>query len=617
MRRHRRERSGHAGRLALFRWRAVGPLLVFLAVLLVIWALVGERVVKTQLEAALSSALGTEVDVARLRIREAEAALDLSGLAIADPRDPRRNLVEAASVVVDLDPAPLAEKKLVVDRLALTGLRLGTLRARPARPADPQSPTGRLLRATEQWAREKFQFPALALGRLDTVKALVLDPSRLATVQAAEALARAADSARGDLAGALARLQVRSLADSAAALATRLAQADPRKLGIAGVADAAAGAQRTLQGIAQLRQRLAELEGTGRHALDALEQGVEDLDGARQRDYAFARGLLALPALEGPAIGSALFGKPSVDFFQRGLYYAQVARRYLPPGLEPWKRPGPRRARMAGTTVEFPRQNEYPRFLLRDGEVDLSFGSGRVALAVSGLSSQPALYGKPILFQASGRLGGAVPVRVELHGLADHTGPVPRDSAAARIEGVELPDLALPGLPFTVHPGPSSVRLAFALHGDRLAGRWEIAAPAARWLADTARLARGSVVERAVWRVLQGLTELSVRAELGGTIANPALRVSSNLDAAVAAQLRALVGEDVEKAERMARQEVDRFLAEPLARMQTRVGEFRVLARERLPLELKQLDEVERRLRAELKRLTGPAGGLINLPRVP
>jgi uncharacterized protein (TIGR03545 family) len=617
MRRHRRDRTGRGARFQLFRWRAVGPLLFFLAVFLIVWALFGERVVKTQLESALGTALGTQVDLAGLRIREADAAVDLSGLAIADPRNPRRNLLEAGAIVVDLDPAPLAEKKLVVDRLALSDLRLGTPRSRPARPADPRSPAGRLLRATEQWAREKFQFPALALGRLDTLKSLVLDPSRLATVQAAEALARRADSARTTLAGALERLQVRTLADSATALAARLARADPRKLGIAGMKDAAAAAQRTLQGIAQVRQRLGDLERTGQSTLELLEQGVNDLDAARQRDYALARGLLALPALEGPDIGGALFGKPSVEVFQRALYYAELARRHLPPGLQPWNRPGPRRARMAGTTVEFPRRNEYPRFLLRDGVVDLSFGSGQVALEVSGLSSQPALYGKPTVFRASGRLGGAAPVRLELQGVVDHAGEVPRDSVAARIEGVNLPDLALPGLPFTVHPGRSSLLLGFTLHGDRLAGRWEIGAPAARWTADTARLAGQSVVERAVWRVLEGLTELRVRAELGGTIANPSLRVSSNLDAAIAAQLRALVGREVEKAERMARQEVDRLVAEPLALVRSRVGEFQTLARERLPLEARQLGEVERRLQAELKRFAGPAGGLLDLPRLP
>ena len=72
----------------------------------------------------------------------------------ANPRDPRRNLLEAGGITIDLDPVPLAEKKIVVDRLTLSGLKFLTTRTTPAHPADPNSPVARLLRGTEQDYRE-------------------------------------------------------------------------------------------------------------------------------------------------------------------------------------------------------------------------------------------------------------------------------------------------------------------------------------------------------------------------------------------------------------------------------------------------------------------------------
>src|SRR6185436_3569296 len=138
----------------IFRWRAVGPLLFFLLLFGLAWLIFSDRVARRLVAADLSETLGTEVDVAQLRIRETDAAIDLGGLAVADPRNRMRNLLEAGTITLRLDPAPLVEKKFVVNQLTLSGLRFLTARKTPARPADPNSPTGKLLSEVLSWAEE-------------------------------------------------------------------------------------------------------------------------------------------------------------------------------------------------------------------------------------------------------------------------------------------------------------------------------------------------------------------------------------------------------------------------------------------------------------------------------
>ena len=175
----------NAPRFKIFRWRAVGPLLLFAVLLAVLWLIFADTIARKEAESNLSAVLGTEVDIASLRIREADAAVDIGGLQIADPRNPARNLFEVGAITLDLEPIPLTEKKIAIDHLRLSGLRFLTQRKTPARPADPNSPAGRLLRETEQWAKDKFQFPKLALGRIDSAKNLVLSPGQLGSVKAA------------------------------------------------------------------------------------------------------------------------------------------------------------------------------------------------------------------------------------------------------------------------------------------------------------------------------------------------------------------------------------------------------------------------------------------------
>lgn len=604
-------------RFKLFRWRAIGPLLLVAVLLVVLWLLLADQVARYEAATALEEALGTQVDLAGLRIRETETAVDLTGLAIADPRDPRRNLLEAGAITIDLDPVPLAEKKIVVDRLTLSGLTFLTTRATPAHPADPNSPAARLLHSTEQWAREKFQFPTLALGRIDTVKSLVLHPDQLGTVKAAAALVVTADSTRTAFEASLQQLALKPLVDSTSALATRLAQTDPKKLGLAEATTALSDVRQALDRVKQAKARVASLEQSARASFGLLQQGLAGVDAARQRDYALAKSLLELPSFDGPNIGGALFGKPSTDYFQQALFYAKLIERYVPPGLQPWNRPGPVRARRAGTSVEFPRMKEYPRFLLRQGDIDATVGGAGLKLSLAGITSQPALYGRPALLSATGTLGGDHPIRLAVSGLSRHFGASPMDSVVAEVTGVPLPAIAFPGLPFSVDPGRSTVRFAFSLGaGDRLTGTWEVDAPAARWQGDSTRLAAASLVESTVWRVVSGLTQLRIRADLGGTVGSPTIAVRSNLDEVIADRLRGLLGEELAKAEQKARAAVDQIVDGQVASLTARVTALESQALQQLPLQQSQLDDIQRQLDLQLKRFGSRATGALPLPKL-
>jgi uncharacterized protein (TIGR03545 family) len=353
--------------------------------------------------------------------------------------------------------------------------------------------------------------------------------------------------------------------------------------------------------------------------MSRLQQGLADVNDARLKDYAFARGLLQLPSLDAPDIGASLFGGPSTDYFQQALFYAKIAEKYIPPGLQPWNRPGPKRTRLSGTTVEFPKMHEYPRFLLREGDIDLATGAAAqntFKATLANLTSQPALLGLPATLTASGRIAGESPIAVDVSALSRHFGSSPKDSLRARVSGVSLPAINFPGLPFAVEPGRSTLGLGFSLAGDRLAGLWEISSNQVRWKADSTRLRSASLVESTVWRVISGLEQLQVRAELSGTIGNPSLRIHSNLDDAIADRLKSLMGEELAKAEAKARAAVDQLVDQQVTVIQSKVKDLESQAFARLPVERSQLDGVQKQLETQLKRIAGSAAGGIKLPKL-
>jgi uncharacterized protein (TIGR03545 family) len=605
----------------IFRWKAIGPLLLFFAILALLVWIFAEPVARDTTEEASSELLGTEVDLGKLDLLPRQAAVELRALQIADPFVLTRNLVEADGIRLKLNPAALAEKKIVIENLSLQGMRFGTTRKKPARPSRENGFAPQVYRSVQQWANQ-FSVPLLSLTPIDTIRQLVLNPTQLTTVREAQALATRTDSVRKALEQKFQQLDIRPTIDSARQLAEKLAATDPKKLGVDGTRQAIESVRQTLKEIDEAKKRIETLDRDVKSGVQYLGRGAQALDQARARDFAFAKSLLKLPTFDAPEIGSALFGKVSIDRFKQALYWAELAQKYMPPGLLPHPTPGPKRLRAAGSTIEFPKLKEFPQFLLEQGQLDFSIGGtsavqGAYAASVRGLTSTPALYGRPAIVTARRQATGSSIASIDVSAVINHITSRTHDSASAKLQGIKLPSFDLPGVPFRVAPGTGSSSLNFSMRngGADLLGRWAIQSNKVSWLADTTGRQLNQL-ERVVFGVVSGLKELQVVAEVSGSVKAPKLSVSSNLDKAISQRLEAVLGEQVAKAERLARAKVDSLVADKVGPVKKQIASLQGEATQRVQAEQQRLEEVEKRLNAELKRLTGGLAPGIELPKI-
>jgi uncharacterized protein (TIGR03545 family) len=574
--------------VAVFRWKAVVPLLGFAALVVVAWILFADRFARRAAESVGTTVIGARVEIRQLHLALRRGRLEIRGLTVASPFDGFKNLLEAEQLVADLDPVPLLEKKVVIDRLTANGLRFDTPRTTDGRT---RGQADGVMGQVERWAAQ-LQVPVLGLatGKIDVGQ---LDPMQLATPRAAAALATRVDSAQKVWNAALGSSDVSATIDSAKRMVERLRGAKATDLKLLG------DARRTLGEVKKTRDRLAGLERSVRGGAALLQSAVAELSDAKQRDYAFARGLLKLPGLDPPDIAAALFGPAAVQRFQRALYWAELGRRYLPPGLKPHATAGPKRVRRSGTTVRFPRERASPAFLLRTGELSFQLpgqdASRTYAARLNGLTSDPAVYGRPTTLEAA-----APGVRVAA--LLDHVSRTPRDTAAGSITGLALPPVVLPSLPVRLDPGRGTVALSFALTGDAVRARWSVKSDRVRWSRDAAAVP-GSELDALVWRVVSGIPNLEVSASLGGTLAQPRLSVGSNLDRALAERIRAVAGEEIAAAERKVRAQVDSIVEREAGPVRAQVAALTSEVTERLGGQRAQLDQAQKALEQRLKEL--------------
>lgn len=613
-------------RRGIVRWKGIIPLVLVLLAIVVLWLTLGETLLRNTIEEAATKFLGTEVDIARLDVSLRDATVELRGVSIADPFDRMRNLVEADRVRGVLEGRPLLERKIIVRTLLLSGMRTGTARRTASAPAPRNGFAASTLRSLDAWAA-RLRKPVASFTPIDTIRSIVLDPTQLATVKRAIEAATRADSLHDALLAGYRGLALQPVLDSARSLTTRLSGVDPRTLGIDGTRQAVSDVRRTIAQVDSARRRVESLARDAKAGVALVDDELHALDDARRADYAFARSLLKLPSIEGPDLGGALFGDVSIDRFQKIMYWAEMAQKYVPPGLLPREKPGPKRLRLAGSTVSFPKVREYPDFLLKRGDVTLAVGgrnaaSGDYVATITNVTTMPALVREPTRFSLARRSTAGIVAAIDSRGVLDHVGGRIRDSLGVNASGVTLPSFPLPGLPMRAQLGQGTSRIDVLRTGDRIAARWTMNAPAVVWQRTGSAVpdstARASNVrnqmEALALRVIEGVNDLTVTADLTGDIARPTLSVRSNLDQLLAERLRAVGGEELARAEAKARAQVDRIVDEKTAPIRAKADSLRAEGEQRVADARARLDEEKQKLDERLKALLS-ARGILGLPR--
>ena len=300
--------------MRIFRWRAIGPLLVLVVIAVVLWWLFADTIARRETQKVGTQLLGARVEIEDLHLDLKNGDVTIRGLTIASPHEAFKNLLQADEIVFDLDMLPLTEKKIIIDRMAANGLRFGTPRTTDGRVAakSGEGIAGRVLGEAREWANQ-FQVPLLQLatGKLSIDS---LDPRNLSTIPAAEALAARADSSRRAWQDAFDNLRLGPTLDSANATLARLHQA--RATDLAALNDG----RLAIDQLKRARDRVTALDRGVKEGVAALRAGLAGLDSARRRDYAFAKSLLKLPALSAPEVGAALFAPGAITPFERVFY---------------------------------------------------------------------------------------------------------------------------------------------------------------------------------------------------------------------------------------------------------------------------------------------------------
>ncbi len=616
--------------MKLFRWKALIPLALFVAVVVLAWTLLVDRLIRLGIEAGGTAAVGARVDLASASLKLFQGQLRLRGLQVTNPGKPMTNLFQVGEIVADISLRALLQKKFDAETVAVRGLEFGTPRktsgALPPKKRSPSSGASSLLEAAA-WAR-RAALPSLDLGGLGrAVNVGAIRPDSLRTIAAARALAAQGDSLKGAWAQRIAAVNPGPVVDSAKALAARLQGTDLRRLGLAGARDAANSVRATLNAVKASKDKLAALQHDVQAQVDSLRGRAAALDRARAEDYAYARSLVKLPSLDPRDVSSAMFGRIALAQIAPQLAMVRAVERRVPPGMLPQRQPGPKRERMAGTDFIFPLAHAYPKLLLEFGEGTFTL-PGRTTMAgsyvgrVTGVTDEPAVYGKPLTFlvQRSGATAGPQAIRVA--GVLDHTGAVPRDSVFAHLAGLRLPAADIGAVGARIDLARGTMDLVLARTGDQVRGSWSVGTDSAVWsrlgaagaaTGAATRIGTQAWLSALVWRAVSSLRHVEIQAEISGTLGSPRLDVSSNVGGEISRALQQALKGEVSRAEAQVKARVDSLVGQQVAAARAKLAALDAGPLKQITGEQQQLAEVQTQLEQRLRSLTGGVPG-IRLP---
>ena len=113
-----------------------------------------------------------------------------------------------------------------------------------------------------------------------------------------------------------------------------------------------------------------------------------------------------------------------------------------------------------------------------------------------------------------------------------------------------------------------------------------------------------STIGELIWRAVSAVSNLDLDARLSGALHKPDFAVRSNLDQAIATQLRAVLGAQVAAAEKQMRDRVDALVNDKVGPVRARVTEVQNQGQAQVAQQRARLDEVQNQLEQRLRELT-------------
>ena len=377
----------------MMRWAYIIPRLVILGlIVLVIW-ISADPLLQHAIVRSSQSVTGSKVEIGQVKSSLFEGKVYIKDLAVADPRDPMRNMIQADLAYLQLDPTRLLHKELVIEHGHSRRVLFGVPRTQTGKLPDREY----LDQDIADWlpATTRDNLRSLSRSWLDNFEATISsqDEKNLEMLQVSSQLAQKWPEIFEQQRSRIHIVQ-QQLAD------LQRITASPLENPLRDIEEVTAA-------VAQVQALNDELQSARIEMNKLIKQAESDrlrLLNAKTRDEQNVREVVRFNQFDADTISKLLLSDQQSKYLLEVVHWIRWFRSSIP---NPETDFYPQRAR--GTDIVFKGQTRRPEFLIKTLELD---GEGKLggqhldfAGVAKNLTTQPSLHDKPATFELRGAQG--------------------------------------------------------------------------------------------------------------------------------------------------------------------------------------------------------------------
>ena len=543
------------------RWPGLIVFVLTTGLILGVWLLVVDVVVKRLIEHTGTKVVGAKVELGAADLSLFPLGLTLTRLQVTNPDEPMTNAVEVARIAFTMDALNLLRRKVIIEEMAMAGMQFHTPRATSGAVAKP-------VESQTAASKSAFSLPSVQLR----------DPKEILKNEDLKSL-KIAESARTEVQAAKDRWQkqLAGLPDKAKFADYKKRVDGLKSAGKGGLGGMLGGAGEALKLQEDIRKDLTQIQNAKKdfeETMTTLRRRTDEAIRAPEEDL---RRLADKYSLSPGGLGNAggmLLGGQLGDWTRASLRWYRKLQPFYARYTEQKKAEVEvvKPVRGKGMDVRFKEHAPLPDFLIRLTHASVEVPQGIIKGKIRNITPDQPILGAPLTFEFSAdKMQGLQ--SVELDGALNHVNPSkPTDQANVRLRGYKIGPLTLAEgtqFPMVLKQGAADLDLRATVSGEALK-----AALSAKL--QSVQMASGAksegAVAQAVSSALADIHGFSLKADVTGTLDDYDVQLSSDLDRVLGDVVKKQLQGQIAKVEGELRAAIMEKVNGPLGDLKTNLG---------------------------------------------
>ena len=529
------------------RWQGLFVFIGLSLILTIFWLIFVDGIVKRTIQSYGTNAVGAKVELADADLKLFPLGLTLEGLAVTNPDRPMENIVEISRTALLLDPLYLLRRKVIVDEMSLTGIRLNTPRKTSgAVKAPPKKESQQASKKPSSVFCDSISLPAF--DTLDIQK--ILSEEKLESLAMIQSLQNEIQAENNNWQKRLQELPGKEKFDDYRSRIEKL------KSGSGGFGSGFLGSvgnlsslqkeiQADLDSLKNAQKQFDQIKaGFGNQFQQVAAAPLKDVERLKQKYALSSQGLDNLGKL---VLGQKLCGglQKAAEWYERFKFVLGRPK----PTREKEKEIRPQRG--AGTYVRFKEKTPLPDFLIRRARASFVIEAGEFSGKIENITQDQDILGRPLTFVFSGEKLKQLQA-LKLEGSINRIDPKKTmDRIAMQLKEYKVQNASLSqsaDLPVMIKEGLADIDLQAKLEGGSLNGNLTAGLKSAS-IGVKEGSGKGPILS-AIGSALGQLSGFNVKVDVSGPLNDYNIRLSSDLDQALKSAAGRMIQQQAEKFEK-------------------------------------------------------------------